>query len=145
MVGVRLPETISNKKLGRRTGLSPVGDMIRKRKCQWISPTLRAADNCIAVCTMQWNPLYWEGRRQSTVEEKYWRFGTSWGELKFISANRERWHIGAVDMPYFTENWIATTYMSNLMRSRRESLKKTLRSHFVRTCDGDTWSWRRQR
>ena len=97
MLGVRWPDTVSNKELWRKTKQQPINLTIRSSRWKWIWHTLRKADNNIAKQALEWNP---QGKRKRCRPNNSWRRGviselqaihTTWGETKRKAQDRTRW------------------------------------------------------
>ena len=72
---------------------------IRKRKFRWIGHTLRKEDGEIPKAALLWNP---QGNRKRGGPRNSWRrsvikeTGRRWNELRFLTADRQRWK-GLID------------------------------------------------
>jgi hypothetical protein len=73
ILGVRWPDTISNKGLWRKTKQKPINLTIRSRRWKWIGHTLRKANNNITKQALEWNP---QGKRKRGRPKNSWRRGT---------------------------------------------------------------------
>ena len=97
ILGVRWPDTISNKELWRKTKQQPINLTIRSSRWKWIGHTLRKANNNITKQALEWNP---QGKRKKGRSKNSWRRGviselqainTTWGEAKRKVQDRTRW------------------------------------------------------
>ena len=97
ILGIRWPETISNKELWERTGQQPVEIEIRRRKWGWIGHTLRKPNANVTRQALDWNP---QGKRRVGRPRQTWRrsteaefgaAGMTWNQLKKTAPNRVRW------------------------------------------------------
>ena len=69
ILGVRWPDTISNKELWRKTKQQPINLTIRSRPWKWIGHTLRKANN-ITKQSLEWSP---QGKRKRGRPKNSWR------------------------------------------------------------------------
>ena len=99
------PNSISNKDLWKVKGQEDINLEIRKRKFSWIGHTLRKEDGEIPKAALLWNP---QGNRKRGRPRNSWRrsvvkeAGRSWNELRFLSADRQKWK-GLIRQPLFLE------------------------------------------
>ena len=70
ILGVRWPDTISNKELWRKTKQQPINLTIRSRRWKWIGHTLRKANNNITKQALEWKP---QGNRKRDRPKNSWR------------------------------------------------------------------------
>lgn len=91
------PRKISNENLLQECGMEDMRDIIVKRRWRWIGHILRREDGNIARTALHWTP---EGRRRRgrprmtwrrTVENEMKEMGETWGSLKMMATDRERW------------------------------------------------------
>lgn len=101
-IGIRLPQTISNKSLCQRKGQLPLKELMRRRSWQSIG---RIGEVTIpAVATL------WSGTHSPKMADE--RAGNkSWKEIKRISTNHERWRVGIFDALCPIKGWMVTIYM----------------------------------
>ena len=97
ILGVRWPDTISNKELWRKTKQQPINLTIRSRRWKWIRHTLRKANNNITKQALEWNL---QGKRKRGRPKNSWHRGViselhainpAWGEAKRKAQDRTRW------------------------------------------------------
>lgn len=97
IIGIRWPDTISNRQLWELTGQKEIKLEIRARKWRWVGHTLRRDPHNIAKQSFQWNP---QGKRRVGRPKMTWRrsidleaqeAGKSWGEIRALAQNRTRW------------------------------------------------------
>jgi hypothetical protein len=85
---------ISNEDLRKVAGQEDIKLEIRKRKFRWIGHTLRKGDGEISKAALLWDP---QGKRKRGRPRNSWRrsvikeAGRSWNELRFLSADRQKW------------------------------------------------------
>ena len=91
------PERISNEELWSKTGQSPIGEEIARRKWRWLGHTLRKPKHSISRHALQWNPQGQRvrGRPRTTwrrnLENDMERFGYTWRELIKLAQDRREW------------------------------------------------------
>ena len=72
ILGVRWPDTISNKELWGKTKQQPINLTIRSSRWKWIGHTLRKANNNITKQALEWNP---QGKRKRGRPKNSWHRG----------------------------------------------------------------------
>ena len=84
----------TNAEMWRKTGQSPIGKEIQKRKWGWIGHTLRKPTSNITREVLDWNP---QGKRKVVRPKQTWKrsvvseaeaAGLSWTQLGGIAQNR---------------------------------------------------------
>ena len=64
------PNTISNEDIKNRTGISPIADVIQKRRWLWLGHVLRMSTLSIPRTALRWTP---QGRRDRGRPKETWR------------------------------------------------------------------------
>ena len=64
------PNTISNEDMRNRTGISPIADVIQKRRWLWLGHVLRMSTLSIPRTALRWTP---QGRRDRGRPKETWR------------------------------------------------------------------------
>ena len=64
------PNTISNEDMRNRTGISPIADVIQKRRWLWLGHVLRMSTLSIPRTALRWTP---QGRRDRGCPKETWR------------------------------------------------------------------------
>ena len=91
------PDTISNKKLWKRTGQRATDLEIMQKRWRWLGHTLRKPASNITRQSLSWNP---QGKRKRGRPRNSWRrdldadikrTGNSWGQLERLAQDRDGW------------------------------------------------------
>ncbi|VDI76574.1 Hypothetical predicted protein [Mytilus galloprovincialis] len=97
IIGIKWPNTISNKELWERTRQEPIERTITTRRWKWIGHTLRKSNTNVTRQALDWNP---QGHRKRGRPKSTWRrdltsdlqkIGKTWGEAKKLAKDRKRW------------------------------------------------------
>ena len=64
------PNTISNEELRNRADISPIAEIIQKRRWQWLGHVLRMSTQSIPRTALRWTP---QGRRKRGRPKETWR------------------------------------------------------------------------
>ena len=91
------PNIISNEELRNRAGISPIAEVIQKRRWQWLGHVLRMSTQSIPRTALRWTPL---GRRNRGRPKETWRRtidkdlkarGLTINTAPNIAADRSKW------------------------------------------------------
>ena len=97
IIGIKWPNTISNKEIWKRTRQEPIERTITTRRWKWIGHTLRKSNTNVTRQALDWNP---QGHRKRGRPKSTWRkdltsdlpkIGKTWGEAKKLAKDRKRW------------------------------------------------------
>ncbi|VDI73809.1 Hypothetical predicted protein [Mytilus galloprovincialis] len=97
IIGIKWTNTISNKKLWKRTRQEPIERTITTRRWKWIGHTLRKSNTHVTRQALDWNP---QGHRKRGRPKSTWRrdltsdlqkIGKTWGEAKKLAKDSNRW------------------------------------------------------